>query len=45
MGSGKTTLGKKLAARLNYRFIDLDQVLEDKVGMTINDYFATHGEE
>lgn len=45
MGSGKTTLGKKLAARLNYPFIDLDQVLEDKVGITINDYFATHGEE
>jgi shikimate kinase len=27
MGSGKTTLGRKLAARMNYEFIDLDHVL------------------
>jgi len=45
MGSGKTTVGKKLAARLDYPFIDLDHVLEEQVGMTINEYFATHGEE
>lgn len=45
MGSGKTTLGKKLAARLSYDFIDLDHVLEAKVGMTITDYFAAHGED
>lgn len=45
MGSGKTTIGKKLAARLKYDFIDLDHVLEAQVGMTITEYFAAHGED
>jgi shikimate kinase len=44
MGCGKTTLGKKLASRLNCPFIDLDHVLEAQEGMTIADYFAAHGE-
>ncbi|MES2275361.1 MAG: shikimate kinase [Bacteroidota bacterium] len=44
MGCGKTTLGKKLAARLNYGFIDLDHVLEAQEGISIADYFAAHGE-
>ncbi|MEO8887213.1 MAG: shikimate kinase [Mucilaginibacter sp.] len=45
MGCGKTTWSKKLAAHLGYDFIDLDHVLQDKVGMTIAEYFAAHGEE
>jgi shikimate kinase len=45
MGSGKTTLGRKLAARLQCDFIDLDHVLEAKVGMTITEYFAVYGED
>ena len=44
MGCGKTTLGKKLAARLGCPFIDLDHVLEAQEGITIADYFAAHGE-
>ncbi|MES2107631.1 MAG: shikimate kinase [Bacteroidota bacterium] len=44
MGCGKTTLGKKLASRMGYPFIDLDHVLEAKAGMTIAEYFSTHGE-
>jgi shikimate kinase len=44
MGSGKTTLGRKLAARLNYEFIDLDHVLEERSGMSIANYFASFGE-
>ena len=44
MGCGKTTLGKKLAARMDYPFIDLDHVLEAKTGMTIAEYFSTYGE-
>jgi len=45
MGSGKTTLGRKLAARLQSTFIDLDHVLEAQTGITIADYFARHGED
>ncbi|GAB3923088.1 shikimate kinase [Mucilaginibacter myungsuensis] len=45
MGCGKTTLGKKLAARLGYAFIDLDHELEAKAGKTIAQYFADHGED
>jgi shikimate kinase len=45
MGCGKTTLGRKLASRLGYVFIDLDHILEEKAGMTIAAYFSTHGED
>ncbi len=38
-------MGKKLAARLNYAFIDLDHVLEQQAGMSIAQYFNTHGED
>jgi shikimate kinase len=45
MGSGKTTIGKKLANYLKYEFIDLDKLIESQTGMTIVSYFAAHGEE
>jgi shikimate kinase len=45
MGSGKTTIGKKLAKKLNYQFVDLDDLIEVKIKMSIADYFATAGEE
>jgi len=45
MGCGKTTLGKKLSTRLDYPFIDLDQVLEQQAGKSIAQYFADHGED
>jgi len=44
MGSGKTTIGKKLANYLKYDFIDLDKLIETKVGMSIVEYFELHGE-
>ena len=40
----KNIWGRKLAAGLDYEFIDLDHVLEAKVGSTIADFFASHGE-
>lgn len=44
MGSGKTTLGKPLAARLGYRFIDLDKAIEEGEGSTVGEIFAVRGE-
>jgi shikimate kinase len=45
MGSGKTTLGRKLAARLGYMFMDLDHVFEAQEGTTIGEYFTKYGED
>jgi shikimate kinase len=44
MGSGKTTLGPLLAARLSWSFIDVDDVIEAEAGVTIAELFARHGE-
>lgn len=44
MGSGKTTIGKKLANYLKYEFIDLDKLIESTAGMSIVIYFELHGE-
>lgn len=44
MGSGKTTLGKKLAKRLNIPFIDTDSQIEAQVGKTISSIFEQNGE-
>ncbi len=45
MGSGKTTVGKKLARVLAYDFIDLDQQIESEIGQSIAEYFEQNGEE
>ena len=45
MGSGKTTIGKKLAKKLNYVFIDLDHAIEHCEEQSINDIFAKKGED
>ncbi|OQY05321.1 MAG: hypothetical protein B6I20_01495 [Bacteroidetes bacterium 4572_117] len=45
MGSGKTTVGKKLARKLSYNFIDLDAQIELEIGTNITDYFEQFGEE
>lgn len=44
MGCGKSTLGRKLATKLGYDFIDLDHQIEKLVGMPIGAYFAANGE-
>lgn len=44
MGSGKTTLGKKLANAMGYTFIDLDQKIVEIASMSIPEYFQKNGE-
>ena len=45
MGAGKSTIGRRLAARLGLRFLDADVEIEvAHAGMTIPEIFATHGE-
>lgn len=44
MGSGKTSIGKKLAARLNYGFIDTDREIEQSYGGTVRELFEKEGE-
>ncbi|MEM8899815.1 MAG: shikimate kinase, partial [Bacteroidota bacterium] len=45
MGAGKTTLGKQLAKKLQIPYVDMDDLIEEEVGMTIADYFQKFGEE
>jgi len=45
MGSGKTTVGSKLARIMGYEFVDMDQVIEETSGMTVPGIFAELGEE
>ncbi len=45
MGTGKSTIGRELARLLGRKFIDVDQALEQKFGLSVNDIFAQHGEE
>ncbi len=44
MGSGKTTVGPLVAARLGWRFIDADDVIEAEAGIPIVEIFTRQGE-
>ncbi len=44
MASGKTAVGRRLARRLGFDFVDTDQVIEEAAGRSISDIFATAGE-
>ena len=44
MGAGKSTIGRRMAARLRLPFLDADIEIEAAAGMSIPDIFETHGE-
>ena len=44
MGAGKSTVGRRLAKKLGWRFVDSDEEIEAAAGCSISDIFAMHGE-
>ena len=44
MGTGKTSVGRRLAARLGFEFVDLDELIEAEAGLPIREIFAARGE-
>ena len=45
MGSGKSSIGSLVSKKLNIDFIDVDQEIEKKIGMTISKIFENQGEK
>lgn len=44
MGCGKTSVGRRLSAKLDLPFVDADEEIEKAAGKTISEIFADHGE-
>ncbi len=44
MACGKSVVGKKLAVKLNMKYIDVDETIEKTAGHSITDIFKQHGE-
>lgn len=44
MGSGKTTVGKLIAEKTGMTLLDMDSIIADRAGKTINEIFAGEGE-
>ncbi len=44
-GVGKSTIGKILSKRINYKFIDLDDFIEEKTMLSIDEIFSSFGEK
>lgn len=44
MGTGKTSIARKLAEDLGMKFVETDSVIEEREGITINEIFRTKGE-
>ena len=45
MGSGKTTLAKKLSELMNKSYVDIDDLIELKENMSISEIFSNYGED
>lgn len=45
MGTGKSTIGRKIANKLNLKFYDSDQVIEEREGLSVMDIFDFKGED
>lgn len=45
MGTGKSVVAKELARKLEMEFIDMDQIIEERQGMSIADIFSRYGEK
>ena len=45
MGTGKTSVGKTLAEKINVQFADLDIEIEKREGLSVSDIFKSKGEE
>lgn len=43
-GSGKTTIGKRVASTLGVPFVDTDHLIEERAGMAVSDIFLNQGE-
>jgi len=44
MGAGKSTIGRRLAQKLGFAFVDADAEIEQAAGKTVQDIFRDHGE-
>jgi shikimate kinase len=44
MGVGKSSVGRLVAAELQFEFVDTDEVIESRTGVRISEIFALHGE-
>jgi len=44
MATGKTSVGRTLASQLGYDFVDTDQLIETRIGMSIAEFFQKKGE-
>jgi len=45
MGVGKSTIGKKLARLLGYKFVDTDEIFEEKYKLSIDTFFSKYNEK
>ena len=44
MAAGKTSVARALAKRLDWQFVDIDELIEQRERQSVTDIFATHGE-